>query len=162
MPQERHCSQYKGVVKSKKKISQVLIRKRIYSANRPQTAVNNIWFKKRHTNSHGKLTTALEGISVSPFSICEQVLLNTDRVVIQSAKENSERISYWPSRDIDNEISNERLYLLAKDGPRHGKFGETVQRMPTGSKGSTGKNSTMANDRCAMDPIAYQLCRASK
>ena len=64
--------------------------------------------------------------------------------------------------NIENEISNEWLYLLVEDGPRHRKFGETVQRMPTSSKGSTDKDSTMTKDRCHMDPIAYRLCRASK
>ena len=40
------------------------------------------------------------------------------------------------------------------------KFGETVQRMPTGSKGSTSKDSIMVKDRCLMEPIAYRLCKA--
>ena len=114
-----------------------------------------ISFKKWKTKS-GWTRKQKKGISVSLFSICEQVLLYADSCnAIYSAKENSERISYWPSRDIENEISNERLYLLVKDEPKHTKFGETVPRMPTSSKGFTGKDSTMAKDRCPMDLMAY-------
>ena len=38
-----------------------------------------------------------------PFSICEQVLLYAD-IVVYTAKENPERISYRPSKYVKNEV----------------------------------------------------------
>ena len=48
-------------------------------------------------------------------------------------------------------LMRDYTYCTRMDQDR--KFGKTVQRMPTGSKGSTGKDSTMAKDRCPMDLI---------
>ena len=72
-----------------------------------KTAEEDKFIKKKWRNRYGWLKDRKKGSSVSPFSICEQVLLYADSDnALYIAKENPERISYRSSRHDKNEVIN--------------------------------------------------------
>ena len=60
-------------------------------------------------------------LKVLSFSICDETLMYAQRIVIPCVlrKKVFERISFGSSEYIQNEIINEKLHVLAKNGPGH-------------------------------------------
>lgn len=106
-----------AVLKEEKELAEVLVNtvrelpvtlEEIKKAAKMDEYITNM---KKHVRWNKKKK---KGLSVSPFSICDEMLMYADRVVIPRVLQKSfERVSYGPSWNLQNEVANERLCLLA-------------------------------------------------